>query len=163
ADRERQRVLRDPAERSAYDDARDDHEDHGGDGPGHRERDAPLRAAEREDDERDLEALEQHALERDGEPVPIDAPALLMLAGASPVWGARRRVAPRRCAASASGGAPRPLARGTPWGSHCSRKTSSSDPPTSRRTSIGRTVSAGPSAATITARASEAANVPARA
>ena len=31
-----------------------------------------LRAAERDHDERDLESLEEHALERDGEGVPVD-------------------------------------------------------------------------------------------
>src|SRR5207237_8000315 len=40
------------------------------------QRDAPLRAAKRDDDERDLEAFEQYALEREGEAVPVDAAAL---------------------------------------------------------------------------------------
>ncbi len=43
---------------------------------GRGERDRALRAAEREDDEHDLEPLEQDALEREDEAVPVEAGAL---------------------------------------------------------------------------------------
>ena len=48
-------------------------EDEGGNGSGRGERDRALRATEREDDEHDLEPLEQHALEREDEAVPVEA------------------------------------------------------------------------------------------
>src|SRR5262249_6032646 len=79
ADGERERVLRHATERAADDDTGDDDEDHGGDRAGDREWNAPLCAAEGEDDEGALEPLEQTALERDGEPVPADAGAPLAL------------------------------------------------------------------------------------
>ena len=66
----------DPRERRADGeaDARDEHER--ASGAGRRERDRALRAAEREDDEHDLEPLQQHAFEREDEAVPVDARAL---------------------------------------------------------------------------------------
>ena len=61
----------------------DDGDEHERDAGAERgEPDAALRAAEREDDERDLEPLEQHALEREREAVPVEARALLVPCGA---------------------------------------------------------------------------------
>ena len=51
----------------------DDDDDERGRCAGDREPEVALRAAERDHDEDDLEPLEQHALERDGERVPVEA------------------------------------------------------------------------------------------
>ena len=60
--------------RTAIADHGNEHERAGGAGRGQRDR--ALRAAEGEHDEHDLESLEQHALERKREAVPVEAGAL---------------------------------------------------------------------------------------
>ena len=70
--------------------------------------DVALRAAERHDDERDLEALEEHALERDGERVPVvRAAARRARAAARP---RPRRSLPRRASPSSRSPAGSPCA-----------------------------------------------------
>ena len=82
ADGELERVLRHARERRAHEHA-DDHDEHERAAGAERgEVDPALRAAERHDDERDLEPLEQDALEREREAVPVEAGALARLRGA---------------------------------------------------------------------------------
>ena len=126
-----------------------EHDDRDRDGRGRGgEADVVLARPEREHDERDLEPFEQHALERDRERVAVEPRGRRGLARAASV--SRRTPRPRR------GRALRPAERSTALRSHCSPKTSSSPPTTTRSTLIGSAVSAGPSAATITARTSGA-------
>src|SRR5262249_47259322 len=73
SDRELHRVLGNARERSAYREADSGDEHERGCSADRGERDRALRAAEGEDDEHDLEPLEQHALEREREPVPVHA------------------------------------------------------------------------------------------
>ena len=105
-----------------------------------RERDAALRAAERQDDERDLEAFEQDALEREREAVPVEPGALLVRGAARALPSPPRRSPSSSCerlvAARAQDRLAQPL----------QPKASRSPPTTRRRASIGMSVSAGPSA-----------------
>ena len=138
ADPELQRVLGDARQRRVHDDA--------GDRARRPARPRPpiaarptlrWRAAEGHDDERDLEPFEEHALERDGERVPVVA---------ARVRRARPRLATSaRKIASSSCSALRPPPRRIALRSHCSPKISSSaaDDEAQRRRS-GCRVSAGP-------------------
>ena len=150
-DGELDRVLRHARERRPDEHPDHDHEHERGGGAGGRERDAPLRAPEGEDDERDLQPLEEDALERERErrtsrarrapPAPPSPASSTSCANAS----------------VSSCSALKPLARRIALRSHCRPKMSRSAPTTSRSASIGTSVSAGPSAATTTASAPVAA------
>ena len=154
ADRELQRVLRHARERCAHEHADDDDEHERRARAERGEADVALRAAERDDDERDLEAFEQHALEREREAVPVDPGAQLAAARRGPPRARARRSSSSSCSAL------KPLARRIALRSHCRPNVSSKPPTTSRSALIGMRVSAGPSAATITASASVAAPSP---
>ena len=144
ADRELHRVLRGRARAAAHAPPRRRHEHDGGTGADRREADVALRGAEREHDERDLEALEEDALERERERVPVEA--------ARSVAGALRAPSSSRAKiAILVVERLEPLARRIALRSHCSPNTSSSAPTRRRSASIGIAVSAGPSAPTIAA------------
>ena len=110
-------------------DDRDEHERDAGAERG--EPDAALRAAERDDDERDLEPFQQHALEREREAVPVEPGALARRAAARASSSSRAKIASSSCSAL------KPLARRIALRSHCSPKASSSPPTTSRSAVIG--------------------------
>ena len=71
ADDELDRVLGNALERSPDERSAEDHEDHRRQRRSRGEAEPSLRAPEGHDDERHLEPLEQNALERDGERVPV--------------------------------------------------------------------------------------------
>ena len=102
------------------------------------ERDRSLGAPEGEDDERDLEPLEEDALEGEREAVAVEAGAL------SRAPRLVRSASSRAKIASSSWSALNPLARRIAFRSHCRPKTSRKAPTTSRRASSGITVNAGP-------------------
>ena len=90
------------------------------DAGGHRgQADVVLAGAEREHDERDLEALEQHALERDRERVAVEARLRRLPPRGPASVSAANALASSRSAFS-------PAARSTALRSHCSPNTSSS-------------------------------------
>ena len=154
ADGELQRVLRDPGERRAHEDGRDEHDQQRQPGRTGGDRDTAAPAAEADDDEGDLEPLEEHALERQRERVPVEPGPLLVRLRAGPARSPPRRWPPRR-------GAPcSPLARRIAFRSHCRPKASRSPPTTSRNELIGIRVSAGPRMPTIAARTAAAAAAP---
>ena len=130
-DDELERVLRHARKWPAHDEAdRDDQHDCGG-GRADGQAQPRLHAAEADDDERDLQALEQNAFERDGERVPVHASRR---GGAEPA-SAR----PLANAAASSCRGLYPLARRTAFRSHCRPNDKSSAPTTSRSVEIGIT------------------------
>ena len=80
---------------------------------GRGEPETPLRAPERDHDEGDLEALEQHALERDREPVPVHPERARLFAAAAASLALRAKdlllVVQRLVAARAQDRLPQPL------------------------------------------------------
>ena len=147
ADAELQRVLGHPGERRVHDHPGDQHDDQRGRRAERGQADVALRAAERHDDERDLEAFEEHALERDGERVPVVRGPLAV--GAQQRDLGLRRSRPRRAAPSSRSPA------GSPCAATAARRSAA---PCRRRAAARRSggaPSAGPSAATITAKRAE--------
>ena len=113
------------------------HHEHGQAGGRRGQRDVVLVGAEGEHDERDLQALEQNAFERDRERVAVE------VVGDRPGRRAAAVSSAKAASSSCSGLAAR-AARRIALRSHCRPKISSRPPTTRCRTSIGSAVSAGP-------------------
>ena len=93
------RVLRHARQRPMEDRADRQHDRPGDRGTRRRERHVARRQPERQDDEHDLEALEQHALERDDEREPVEAHDRLGAGAARPPRPPSRKIASSSCSA----------------------------------------------------------------
>ena len=136
-----ERVLGDPAQRSMSRGAGDHHHDDRRRRGDRGQRQVPLVPPECHDDERDLQALQEHALKADHEAVRVEPSGSTRAARPAATCSAK--------IASSSWSALNPLARRIALRSHCRPKTSSSPPTTRRSTPIGSAVRAGPRTATI--------------